>query len=128
VAEPRARSAAQREVDTTALQAVERLAGTINGHISLDDERFGTIKRDMIEIKGDVKQLNNDARDAIKDLDDKQALNHRDNQTWMQRLELKIDGMSARSAGVAWLGLTIRDWLILIVALAAFIANVLRHP
>ena len=118
----------QQSNDTTALQAVERLAGVVEGHDQRDDDRFDNLREDVKELKGEIKQLNVDAKQAIEALDRKGEGNHKDNQNWMQRLELKLDGLSSRNAGAAWLGMTIREWLILIIAASALISPFLRHP
>jgi hypothetical protein len=60
--------------------------------------------------------------------------NHKDNQDWLKQLDQKLDDLgtahaadSGKRDGARLLGMTIKDWLIVIIAGSALLANILKH-
>lgn len=120
----------QARLNTRALEIAADAKAEITAHKDMDALQFANIRTELTEIKGDIKELGHDAKLAISEVSDRQDANHKDNQSWMRRLEEKVDSLGGKQIsddgkreGARWLGLAIKDWVIVGLALATVIFN-----
>jgi len=131
------RASPQARVNTRALEIVAELRGDLAGHKDMDALQFANVRTELTEIKGDIKQLNDDAKHEIGEVKKQQGSNHIDNQSWMRRLEEKVDVIGQKQTsddgkreGARLLGLTIKDWVIVALGAVSLIFNFTHqaHP
>lgn len=103
-----------------ALQVAERVAGELAGHMALDTERFDNLRSDVTELKGEVRRLNDDAKEAIDEVRKQQADNHKENSEKLAELIHKQAGANGAWAMAA-------KWLPILFA-AATLAIVWLRP
>lgn len=127
-------STPQARLNTRALEVACDVKAGLDAHKDMDAMQFANIRTELTEIKGDIKELGKEAKQAIDDVSDKQDANHKDNQGWMRRLEEKVDLIGSKQTnddgkreGARWLGLALKDWIIVALAVATVVFN-FTHP
>lgn len=94
----------QVRINTRTLEVVSELRGDLNGHKDMDSLQFATVRAELTEIKGDIKQLNNDAKRAIDDLADRQENYHKTNSATLTDLKFSINALTSERAGANGVG------------------------
>lgn len=79
------RTPVQDAIDLRAIEVAREVKGQLDGHMALDTERFTNLQNDLIDLKGDVR-----------DLSTKQEGYHKDNKTGLDGLKSSVVDLAAK--------------------------------
>ena len=106
----------QEQIDTRAIEIAAKTDARQDGHEDLCAERYKNLYGSIADMKKD------------------QADRHTENKSRLTAIETSLTAISTRDAatdgqrqGAKVLGLAIKDWLVVIIALAALVSNFMHH-